>query len=99
MPDQIIDLFPANPFLDLTGARPTSTIGVVIFAAFLGFAYLTLTRRDEKNAAAVKKGIDAIYSLIMGVVKIVLRLTPYGILAIIASTVASSDFAAIFSLG
>ncbi|XKI14259.1 L-cystine transporter TcyP, sodium:dicarboxylate symporter family [Sporosarcina sp. ANT_H38] len=99
LPDQLIDLLPGNPFLDLTGARPTSTIGVVIFAAFLGFAYLTLTRKDEKNAATVKKGIDAIYSLIMGVVKIVLRLTPYGILAIIATTVATSDFAAIYSLG
>ncbi|NYF25940.1 hypothetical protein HDC33_002796 [Sporosarcina sp. JAI121] len=99
LPDQLIDLLPANPFLDLTGGRPTSTIGVVIFAAFLGFAYLTLTRKDEKNAATVKKGIDAVYSLIMGVVKIVLRLTPYGILAIIARTVATSDFAAIYSLG
>ncbi|MEK5068294.1 L-cystine transporter [Sporosarcina sp. FSL K6-1508] len=99
LPDQLIDLLPANPFLDFTGARPTSTIGVVIFAAFLGFAYLTLTRKDEKNAATVKKGIEAIYSLIMGVVKIVLRLTPYGILAIIATTVATSDFAAIYSLG
>ncbi|WP_192598946.1 L-cystine transporter [Sporosarcina limicola] len=99
LPDQLIDLLPANPFLDFTGARPTSTIGVVIFAAFLGFAYLTLSRKDEKNAATVKNGIDAIYSLIMGVVKIVLRLTPYGILAIIATTVATSDFAAIYSLG
>lgn len=99
LPDQLIDLLPANPFLDFTGARPTSTIGVVIFAAFLGFAYLTLTRKDEKNAATVKKGIEAIYSLIMGVVKIVLHLTPYGILAIIATTVATSDFAAIYSLG
>src|SRR6185312_4614979 len=99
MPYQLLDLLPANPFLDFTGARPTSTIGVVIFAAFLGFAYLALTRRDEENAATVKKGIDAIYSLIMGVVRIVLRLTPYGILAIIARTVATSDFAAIYSLG
>ncbi|WOV87110.1 L-cystine transporter [Sporosarcina oncorhynchi] len=99
LPDQILDLLPANPFLDFTGARPTSTIGVVIFAAFLGFAYLTLTRRDKANADLVKKGIDAIYSLIMGVVKIVLRLTPYGILAIISKTVATSDFAAIYSLG
>ena len=85
LPDQLIDLLPANPFLDFTGARPTSTIGVVIFAAFLGFAYLALTRRDEENAATVKKGIDAIYSLVMGIVRIVLRLTPYGILAIIAT--------------
>lgn len=99
LPDQILDLLPANPFLDFTGARPTSTIGVVIFAAFLGFAYLALTRRDKVNADLVKKGIDALYSLIMGVVKIVLRLTPYGILAIISRTVATSDFAAIYSLG
>lgn len=99
LPDQILDLLPANPFLDFTGARPTSTIGVVIFAAFLGFAYLALRRRDEENANLVKKGIDALYSLIMGVVRIVLRLTPYGILAIIAKTVATSDFAAIYSLG
>lgn len=99
LPDQILELLPANPFLDFTGARPTSTIGVVIFAAFLGFAYLALVRRDEENANLVKKGIDALYSLIMGVVRIVLRLTPYGILAIIARTVATSDFAAIYSLG
>ncbi|GEN84792.1 L-cystine uptake protein TcyP [Sporosarcina luteola] len=99
LPDQILDLLPANPFLDFTGARPTSTIGVVIFAAFLGFAYLALVRRDEENANLVKRGIDALYSLIMGVVRIVLRLTPYGILAIIARTVATSDFAAIYSLG
>ncbi|KXH84031.1 L-cystine transporter [Sporosarcina sp. HYO08] len=99
LPDQIIDLLPANPFLDFTGARPTSTIAVVIFAAFLGFAYLAITRRDQENATMVKKGIDALYSLIMGIVRIVLRLTPYGILAIIARTVATSDFAAIYSLG
>ena len=99
LPDQLIELLPANPFLDFTGARPTSTIGVVIFAAFLGFAYLAIVRREPENAATVKKGIDAIYSLVMGIVRIVLRLTPYGILAIITKTVATSDFAAIYSLG
>lgn len=99
LPDQLLDLLPANPFLDFTGARPTSTIGVVIFAAFLGFAYLAVSRKEPENAATVKKGIDAIYSLIMGIVRIVLRLTPYGILAIIARTVATSDFGAIYSLG
>ncbi|WP_438313297.1 L-cystine transporter [Sporosarcina sp. FA9] len=99
LPEQLIDLLPANPFLDFTGARPTSTIGVVIFAAFLGFAYLALSRKEPENAATVKKGIDAIYSLIMGIVRIVLRLTPYGILAIIARTVATSDFGAIYNLG
>lgn len=99
LPEQILDLLPANPFLDFTGARSTSTIGVVIFAAFLGFAYLTISRKEPDNAATVKKGIDAIYALVMGIVRIVLRLTPYGVLAIISRTVATSDFGAIYSLG
>ncbi|MEG0259049.1 MAG: L-cystine transporter [Lysinibacillus sp.] len=99
LPAQLIELFPANPFLDLTGARSTSTIAVVIFAAFLGFAYLRIARKDKGTATTIKKGIDAIYALVMGVVTIVLRLTPYGILALMARTVATSDFGAIYSLG
>ncbi len=99
LPDQILTMFPANPFADLTGARPTSTIGVVIFAAFLGVAYLKLRRKEEETATTVKKGIDAIYGLVMEVVRIVLQLTPYGVLAIMARTVATSDFAAIANLG
>lgn len=99
LPSQIVDLLPQNPFLDFTGARPTSTIAVVIFAAFLGFAYLTVARKEPEHAALLKRGIDALYSLVINVVKIVLRLTPYGILAIMARTVALSDFGAIYNLG
>lgn len=99
LPSQILSLFPANPFADLTGARPTSTIGVVLFAAFLGFSLLSVRRRKPDIAENITKGIDAIYELVMGVVRIVLRLTPYGILAIIATTVATSSFASIYSLG
>ena len=39
LPSQIIELLPANPFLDFTGARGTSTIAVVIFAGFVGFSF------------------------------------------------------------
>ncbi|MFC5558828.1 L-cystine transporter [Ureibacillus thermophilus] len=99
LPEHILEMFPSNPFLDLTGARSTSTIAVVIFAALLGFAYLQLRRKDEETANTVKKGVDAIYGLVMGVVRIVLQLTPYGVLAIMARTVATSDFGAIADLG
>ena len=99
LPQQIVELFPANPFYDLTGARATSTIAVVMFAVFLGFAYLQVVRREREISVTIKKGIDAIYALVMGVVRIVLQLTPYGILAIMARTVATSDFGAIYNLG
>lgn len=99
LPDYMLDLLPSNPFEDLTGARATSTIGVVIFSAFLGFSYLAVTRRNEEAANYIKKGIDSLYELVMGLVRIVLQLTPYGILAIISATVATSNFASIYSLG
>ena len=99
LPQQILEFIPANPFLDLTGARPSSTIAVVIFAVFVGFAYLGLVRKDEEHATYIKKAVDTIYALVMRIVTIVLRLTPFGILAIMTNTVATSDFNAIYNMG
>lgn len=98
-PQKIIELIPANPFLDFTGQRSTSTIAVVIFAAFVGFAYLGIKRKEPEQAEFFKKMIDAIYSIVMRIVTLVLRITPYGILAIMAKTVATSNFTAIAKLG
>lgn len=99
IPQQIIEMFPGNPFADLTGARPTSTIGVVIFAAFIGFAYLGVKRKDPEHADFFAKIIDTLYVLIMRVVTLILRLTPYGILAIITKVAATSNYEAIVKLG
>ena len=99
LPQQILELLPSNPFLDFTGQRTTSTIAVVIFAIFVGFAYLRVARKQPDNGSLLKRGIDAVYALIMSIVTVVLRLTPYGIIAIMASTIATSDFAAIWTLG
>ncbi|MEC0304421.1 L-cystine transporter [Terribacillus saccharophilus] len=99
VPQKILEFLPANPFLDLTGARPTSTIAVVIFAAFVGVAYLGIKRKTPEHAAFFQKLIEALHSLVMRIVTLVLRLTPYGILALMAKTVAGSDFNAIATLG
>ena len=99
LPQQILELLPNNPFLDFTGQRTTSTIAVVIFAIFVGFAYLRVARKQPDNGSLLKRGIDAVYALIMSIVTFVLRLTPYGIIAIMASTIATSDFSAIWTLG
>lgn len=99
IPKQILELFPSNPFLDLTGARATSTIAVVIFAAFVGIAYLGVKRKDPEHAEFFAKIIDTIYAITMRVVTLILRLTPYGILAIITKVAATSDYDAIVKLG
>ncbi|HEG9693884.1 TPA: L-cystine transporter [Staphylococcus aureus] len=99
LPQQILELLPKNPSLDFTGQRATSTIAVVIFASFIGFAYLRVARKQPDHGELLKRAIDAIYSLVMAIVTFVLRLTPYGVLAIMANTLSTSDFGAIWTLG
>ncbi|HHC9618075.1 TPA: L-cystine transporter [Staphylococcus aureus] len=99
LPQQVLELLPKNPFLDFTGQRATSTIAVVIFASFIGFAYLRVARKQPDHGELLKSAIDAIYSLVMAIVTFVLRLTPYGVLAIMANTLSTSDFGAIWTLG
>ncbi|QOR68030.1 L-cystine transporter [Cytobacillus suaedae] len=99
LPQQVLDLLPANPFLDFTGARPTSTIAVVIFAAFIGLAFLGVRRKKSEHAELFAKIVDAFYSIIMRVVTLILRLTPYGVLALMTRVTATSDYTAIMKLG
>ncbi|MFC6592496.1 L-cystine transporter [Deinococcus lacus] len=99
VPQRLLELLPANPFLDLTGARPTSTIATVIFAALLGLAYRAAAEKNPQEAALFRRGVDALHAVTMQLVSLVLRLTPYGVLAILASTIAATDVGAVVTLG
>ncbi|EUJ19566.1 L-cystine transporter [Listeria aquatica] len=99
LPSRILELFPANPFLDLTGARATSTIAVVIFSVIIGIAFLGVQRKQPKEAALFARGVDTIYAIVLRIVRLILRLTPYGVFAIMTNTVATSDATAILKLG
>ena len=98
LPQEILSFIPTNPFADLAGARSTSTIAVVI-SAILGVAYLRLRDKDVEQADFFKSLIDSLYGIVMRIVAMVLGLTPYGILALIAKVMAASDYRAILGLG
>ena len=113
LPQMILSFIPVNVFADLAGSRATSTIAVVIFAAITGIAYLKLRARGEggtdvspaataaacEQAAFFRQLIDSLYGIVMRIVSMVLALTPYGVLALIAHVMATSDYAAILDLG
>ncbi|MGG1658266.1 L-cystine transporter [Brevibacillus sp. NRS-1366] len=99
LPQKVLELLPVNPFLDLTGDRPTSTIAVVIFAAFIGIAYLGIKKKNPEQADLFAKIVDTFHTVIMRVVTLILRLTPYGVLAIMTRVAATSDYNAIWQLG
>lgn len=95
---QILEFIPANPFADMTGARKSSTIAVVIFSAFIGIAVLGLDRKQPEQAETFRGMIRALYGVVMRIVTLILRLTPYGILALMAKTIASTDWRVILDL-
>ncbi|EGY28995.1 putative Na+/dicarboxylate symporter [Candidatus Regiella insecticola 5.15] len=98
-PQLILSFIPKNPFADLTGTRPTSIISIVIFAAFLGVASLELLRSNAEKGQRILVAIDALQSWVMHLVKLVMKLTPYGFLALMTNMVASSDIEDITKLG
>ncbi|WP_257264427.1 cation:dicarboxylate symporter family transporter [Endozoicomonas sp. ONNA2] len=98
IPDMLVSLIPANPFMDMTGARSTSIIGVVIFSAFIGVAVLGLHRNQPEVAGRFEQSVDVAHAIVMRIVTMVLRLTPFGILALMTKVVAGSNFTDILQL-
>lgn len=99
VPQLILSFIPKNPFAELTGANPTSIISTVIFAALLGIAALQLHRDDAAKGERVLAAIDTLQSWVMKLVRLVMKLTPYGVLALMTKMVATSNLQDIIKLG
>ena len=99
LPQQILSFLPTNVFEDFAGLRPTSNIGVVIFATFVGVAYLGIARKDPENAAIFKKAMDALHSIVSRIVTLVLRVAPYGIFALMTKAIATASFESLLNMG
>lgn len=99
VPQLILSFMPKNPFADLTGANPTSIISVVIFAAFLGVAAIRLVRRDAERGRSLLSLIDLLQAWIGQLVRLIMGLTPYGVMALMTKMAATSNAADILNLG
>lgn len=91
LPDLLLSFLPTNIFLDLTGARPTSIIAVALFGILLGVAGLQLRAQHAALGAQVLSAITVIQEWVMALVRLVIQLTPYGVLALMIKVSASAD--------
>ncbi|MBC2855504.1 L-cystine transporter [Cetobacterium sp. 2A] len=96
---KIIEFIPVNPFQDLTGARDMSTIATVFFSGFLGISALGMAKKKPKSFEVFKDMTNSFHDAIMRMVTLVLRLTPFGVLALITKVVAGSNIGDILNLG
>lgn len=99
VPQLLLSFIPQNPVADLARAKPTSIISVVIFAAFLGVAALQLLKDDADKGNRVLVAIDVLQAWVMRLVRLVMKLTPYGVLALMTKVVAGSNLQDIIKLG
>ena len=99
IPAMLISFIPKNPFAELTGANPTSIISTVIFSAFLGVAALSLRKEDKSLGDRIAQGVDTLNKLVMRLVRFVIRLTPYGVFALMIKMAATSKWEDILNLG
>ena len=98
IPEILLAFIPRNIFLDLTGARDTSVIAVVIFAVLLGLAALAVRRENPQHGALIEQFVDVAQNWVMKLVRLIMALTPYGVMALVASLIATSSWADIFNL-
>lgn len=96
--DMLVRFVPSNIFLDLTGARDTSIIAVVIFGILFGIAALAAGKESPAREEAIVGFVETVQAIVMKLVHLVMALTPYGILALVTKVVAGSDAADIVNL-
>lgn len=98
IPQMLLSFIPTNPFADLTGARSSSIIAVVIFGVLMGIAARKVMIEKEQFEAPIRQFVDALQSIVMRLVKMIIALTPYGIAALMAKVVATSSASDILNL-
>lgn len=97
-PELITSFVPRNIFADLAGTRSISIIAVVIFGLLLGIASLLVAEENKEHGERIRGFVDTSQAVVMRLVKLVISLTPYGVLALMTRVIATSDGGAIVTL-
>lgn len=95
---QLVEIIPINPFYAMTGQGSSATLSVVAFAVIVALAAIGIKRTKPESAENFINLIKTLHDVVMRMVTIILRLTPYGVLALMTRVVSSSDFSEIARL-
>lgn len=98
IPELLVSFVSTNIFLDLTGARDVSIISVVIFGLLFGIAAHLVAQENPERSDSIRSFVSTTQAVIMRFVKLVIQLTPYGVLALMTRVIAGSDGQAILTL-
>ena len=98
IPQLLTSMVSTNIFRDLSQSRSISIIAVVIFGLLFGIASLLVSQEDANHRDRILGFIETSQAVVMRLVKMVMSLTPYGVLALMTRVMSTSDFEAILTL-
>jgi Na+/H+-dicarboxylate symporter len=81
----ILDLVPSNPIGDMAAGK---VVPVLIFAIFIAIAIVHVGSKKPEHVQAVKQFVESFAHVMNQVTKYIIRLTPYGVFALIATMAA-----------
>ena len=84
--DVVVSFIPSNIFKAMT---ETSVIGVVIFAAFLGFATNRMSLKNPEKIQPLKDVAAALFTVMTSVTTTIIKIIPYGVAALMFDLTAS----------
>ncbi|RJE82632.1 dicarboxylate/amino acid:cation symporter [Paenibacillus sp. 1011MAR3C5] len=92
----ILELVPSNP---INEAAQGKVVPVLIFAIFIAVAIIKVGSKNEETVKPVRDLIHSLTQILHQVVKFVIRLTPYGVFALIAGMTARYGWETLTELG
>ena len=98
IPQLLTSMVSTNIFRDLSQDRSISIIAVVIFGLLFGISALLVGQEDRAHGERIRGFIETTQAVVMRLVKIVMSLTRYGVLALMTRVMSTSDVDAIVTL-
>lgn len=91
----LIDMLPSNP---LAAIVENKIIPIVIFSMFIAIALVIEDNINKEKAKPFKDFILSAYDIVLRITKMVLRIIPYGVFALIATAAAKNGMDTLMSL-
>lgn len=92
----ILDLFPTNPIADAAAGK---VVPVIFFAVLVAVAILQISAKKPEVVKPLKDAIKAFSDVMFAVTKNVIKLTPYGVLGLMATMGAKYGLSTLLPLG
>lgn len=96
--EYITSFIPTNIFDMLTAKESTSTLSTVLFAMFLGYAVLELKKRKPEKVVPFVELANSTKEITLSAIKVILKLTPFGVLGLITKFGATSSLSSLAEL-